>query len=89
MRQAFCCGEKVVLNKETGSYPNDKYSHQGGDFSVSKQMLALNIDGALLRSNGKLHQTTKDAIEYVKKKEFTSHWSQTAIFAPLKKWRKY
>nr|WP_306296223.1 Cof-type HAD-IIB family hydrolase [Bacillus amyloliquefaciens] len=39
-----------------------------GDFSVSKQMLALNIDGALLRSNGKLHQTTKDAIEYVKKK---------------------
>ncbi|MCY8512012.1 Cof-type HAD-IIB family hydrolase [Bacillus atrophaeus] len=35
---------------------------------MSKQMLALNIDGALLRSNGKLHQATKDAIEYVKKK---------------------
>nr|WP_275592036.1 Cof-type HAD-IIB family hydrolase [Bacillus atrophaeus] len=39
-----------------------------GDISVSKQMLALNIDGALLRSNGKLHQATKDAIDYVKKK---------------------
>ncbi|MCG8395925.1 Cof-type HAD-IIB family hydrolase [Bacillus atrophaeus] len=35
---------------------------------MSKQMLALNIDGALLRSNGKLHQATKDAIDYVKKK---------------------
>ncbi|MCY8504743.1 Cof-type HAD-IIB family hydrolase [Bacillus atrophaeus] len=35
---------------------------------MSKQLLALNIDGALLRSNGKLHQATKDAIDYVKKK---------------------
>ncbi|MBT9251162.1 Cof-type HAD-IIB family hydrolase [Bacillus halotolerans] len=35
---------------------------------MSKQLLALNIDGALLRSNGKIHQATKDAIEYVKKK---------------------
>nr|WP_249292377.1 Cof-type HAD-IIB family hydrolase [Metabacillus flavus] len=31
-------------------------------------MLALNIDGTLLRSNGRLHQATREAIEFVQKK---------------------
>ncbi|MED1738371.1 Cof-type HAD-IIB family hydrolase [Bacillus swezeyi] len=35
---------------------------------MSKQMLALNIDGTLLRTNGRLHPATKEAIEYAKKK---------------------
>ncbi|BBP88200.1 hypothetical protein BsIDN1_18180 [Bacillus safensis] len=33
-----------------------------------KKLLALNIDGTLLRSNGKIHSATKEAVEYVKKK---------------------
>ncbi|RBP92334.1 hypothetical protein DFO70_107268 [Cytobacillus firmus] len=32
------------------------------------RMLALNIDGTLLQSNGRLHKSTKDAIEYVQQK---------------------
>nr|WP_206702854.1 Cof-type HAD-IIB family hydrolase [Bacillus sonorensis] len=32
-------------------------------------MLALNIDGTLLRTNGRLHPATKEAIEYAKKKD--------------------
>ncbi|MDA1476040.1 Cof-type HAD-IIB family hydrolase [Bacillus changyiensis] len=36
---------------------------------MSKQMLALNIDGTLIRTNGRLHPATKEAIEYVKKKD--------------------
>ncbi len=32
------------------------------------RLLALNIDGTLLQSNGKLHKSTKDAIEYVQQK---------------------
>lgn len=31
-------------------------------------MLALNIDGTALRTNGRLHPATKEAIEYAKKK---------------------
>jgi Cof subfamily protein (haloacid dehalogenase superfamily) len=31
-------------------------------------MLALNIDGTLLQSNGRLHKSTKEAIEYVQQK---------------------
>jgi Cof subfamily protein (haloacid dehalogenase superfamily) len=32
------------------------------------RLLALNIDGTLLQTNGKLHKSTKDAIEYVQQK---------------------
>lgn len=32
------------------------------------RMLAINIDGTLLQSNGKLHKSTKEAIEYVQQK---------------------
>lgn len=32
------------------------------------RLLALNIDGTLLQSNGKLHKSTKDAVEYVQQK---------------------
>ncbi|HEY2420370.1 MAG TPA: Cof-type HAD-IIB family hydrolase [Neobacillus sp.] len=32
------------------------------------RLLALNIDGTLLQSNGKLHKTTKESIEYVQQK---------------------
>ncbi|MGJ7919402.1 Cof-type HAD-IIB family hydrolase [Neobacillus sp. LXY-4] len=32
------------------------------------RLLALNIDGTLLQSNGKLHRSTKEAIEYVQQK---------------------
>jgi Cof subfamily protein (haloacid dehalogenase superfamily) len=33
------------------------------------RLLALNIDGTLLQSNGKLHRSTKEAIEYVLQKD--------------------
>jgi Cof subfamily protein (haloacid dehalogenase superfamily) len=32
------------------------------------RLLALNIDGTILQSNGKIHKTTKEAIEYVQQK---------------------
>ncbi|QED47116.1 Cof-type HAD-IIB family hydrolase [Cytobacillus dafuensis] len=32
------------------------------------RLLAINIDGTLLQSNGRLHKSTKDAIEYVQQK---------------------
>lgn len=32
------------------------------------RLLALNIDGTLLQSNGKLHKSTKEAVEYVQEK---------------------
>ncbi len=32
------------------------------------RLLALNIDGTLLQSNGKLHKSTKEAVEYVQQK---------------------
>ncbi|WP_338470531.1 Cof-type HAD-IIB family hydrolase [Niallia sp. XMNu-256] len=32
------------------------------------RMLAINIDGTLLQSNGKLHKSTREAIEYVQQK---------------------
>ncbi|MCS0789612.1 Cof-type HAD-IIB family hydrolase [Cytobacillus firmus] len=32
------------------------------------RMLALNIDGTILQSNGRLHKSTKEAIEYVQQK---------------------
>jgi Cof subfamily protein (haloacid dehalogenase superfamily) len=32
------------------------------------RLLALNIDGTLLQSNGRLHKSTKDAVEYVQQK---------------------
>ncbi|WP_428909398.1 Cof-type HAD-IIB family hydrolase [Niallia sp. Krafla_26] len=32
------------------------------------RMLAINIDGTLLQSNGKLHKSTKEAIDYVQQK---------------------
>lgn len=32
------------------------------------RLLALNIDGTLLQSNGRLHRSTKDAIQYVQQK---------------------
>lgn len=32
------------------------------------RLLALNIDGTLLQSNGKLHRTTREAVEYVMQK---------------------
>lgn len=32
------------------------------------RLLALNIDGTLLQSNGRLHKSTKEAVEYVREK---------------------
>lgn len=32
------------------------------------RLLALNVDGTILQTNGKIHKSTKDAIEYVKQK---------------------
>jgi Cof subfamily protein (haloacid dehalogenase superfamily) len=43
----------------------EQSSLEGGFSAVSTRMLALNIDGTLLRSNGRLHPATKEAIEYV------------------------
>lgn len=39
-----------------------------GGTTMIYRMLALNIDGTLLESNGKLHKTTKDAIRYAQQK---------------------
>lgn len=44
-----------------------KTRHQGG--TIMYKLLALNIDGTLLKSNGKLEKKTKEAIEFVKKKD--------------------
>ena len=32
------------------------------------RLLALNVDGTVLQSNGRLHKSTRDAIEYVQQK---------------------
>jgi Cof subfamily protein (haloacid dehalogenase superfamily) len=39
----------------------------GGNVMIYR-LLALNIDGTLLQSNGKLHKSTKEAIDYVQQK---------------------
>jgi Cof subfamily protein (haloacid dehalogenase superfamily) len=39
----------------------------GGNIMIYR-LLALNIDGTLLQTNGKIHKTTKEAIEYVQQK---------------------
>lgn len=39
----------------------------GGSVMIYR-LLALNIDGTLLQSNGKIHRSTKEAIEYVQQK---------------------
>jgi Cof subfamily protein (haloacid dehalogenase superfamily) len=39
----------------------------GGNIMIYR-LLALNIDGTLLQSNGKIHKSTKEAIEYVQQK---------------------
>lgn len=43
-------------------------SVEGGTTVTHYRLLALNIDGTLLRSNGRLQPSTKEAIEYVKGK---------------------
>lgn len=43
-------------------------SVEGGTTVTHYQLLALNIDGTLLRSNGRLQPSTKEAIDYVKDK---------------------
>ncbi len=44
-------------------------SVEGGPVVTAYRLLALNIDGTLLRSNGRLQPSTKEAIEFVKGKE--------------------
>ncbi len=39
-----------------------------GEISMVYRLLAVNIDGTLLQSNGRLNKTTKEAIEYVHQK---------------------
>jgi len=39
----------------------------GGNIMIYR-LLALNIDGTLLQTNGKIHKSTKEAIEYVQQK---------------------
>jgi Cof subfamily protein (haloacid dehalogenase superfamily) len=39
----------------------------GGKMMIYR-LLALNIDGTILQSNGKLHKSTKEAVEYVQQK---------------------
>lgn len=39
-----------------------------GAITVIYRLLAINIDGTLLQSNGKLHKSTKEAVEYVQDK---------------------
>ncbi len=43
-------------------------SREGGPIVIYR-LLALNIDGTLLRSNGRLQSSTKEAIEFVQKKD--------------------
>jgi Cof subfamily protein (haloacid dehalogenase superfamily) len=43
-------------------------SVEGGTTVTHYRLLALNIDGTLLRSNGRLQPSTKEAIDYVKEK---------------------
>lgn len=39
-----------------------------GEISMVYRLLAVNVDGTLLQSNGRLNKTTKDSIEYVHQK---------------------
>ncbi|WP_199426290.1 Cof-type HAD-IIB family hydrolase [Thermaerobacillus caldiproteolyticus] len=39
-----------------------------GEASVAYKLLALNIDGTILKNNGRLPKETKEAVEFVKKK---------------------
>ncbi len=43
-------------------------SVEGGPTVTQYKLLALNVDGTLLRSNGRIQPSTKEAIEYVKDK---------------------
>lgn len=43
-------------------------SVEGGPTVTQYKLLALNVDGTLLRSNGRIQSSTKEAIEYVKDK---------------------
>jgi Cof subfamily protein (haloacid dehalogenase superfamily) len=43
-------------------------SPRTGGNKMIYRLLALNIDGTLLQSNGKLHKSTRDAVEYVQQK---------------------
>lgn len=49
------------------------------------RLLALNIDGTLLQSNGKLHKSTKDAVEYVQQKGITVTIVTSRSFPSAKK----
>lgn len=49
------------------------------------RMLALNIDGTLLQSNGKIHKSTKEAIEYVQQKGIYVTLVTSRTFASAKK----
>ena len=62
------CIKRAVLKRDRDISSITDSVIKEGDLLVSKQMLALNIDGTLLRTNGRLHPATKEAIEYAKKK---------------------
>jgi len=49
------------------------------------RMLALNIDGTLLQTNGKIHKSTKEAIEYVQQKGIYVTLVTSRTFASAKK----
>ncbi|WP_394233271.1 Cof-type HAD-IIB family hydrolase [Niallia oryzisoli] len=49
------------------------------------RMLALNIDGTVLQSNGKIHKSTKEAIEYVQQKGIYVTLVTSRTFASAKK----
>jgi Cof subfamily protein (haloacid dehalogenase superfamily) len=46
----------------------DRLFSQKGETAVAYKLLALNIDGTILKNNGRLQRETKEAVEYVKKK---------------------
>lgn len=45
-----------------------KLHHRQGGLQLSYKLLAINIDGTLLRPNGRIQSGTKEAIEYVQNK---------------------
>ncbi|WP_071396047.1 Cof-type HAD-IIB family hydrolase [Bacillus tuaregi] len=49
------------------------------------RMLALNIDGTLLQTNGKIHKSTKEAIEYVQQKGIYVTLVTSRTFASARK----
>ncbi len=59
-----------------------------GEISMVYRLLAVNIDGTLLQSNGRLNKSTKEAIDYVHQKGVHVALVTSRNYHSAKKWPK-